>query len=380
MRLLNCTIVLLVFNTIQVFGQNQATKEVSRYWTDLSQEVNINSDSDRKFTLRAQLKIESEDPAASIVLYYLNHNKDENESSIFESARKTKQGWEQLEIEGTLTDQTKSIEIGAYCTYNGKFYFENFELFIQDDNGEMEPFPLINSGFEKEITNNKTVPGWKQGESEGIPIRVKEFILNTILDTVRNSQVLLLEGSGIDSSPDAVGGKAVKGSTAEIEGMISMLNDLKERVEGQVKRLSQYELDHLHDDKANRIGALIMHLAAAEAYYQVFTFESRGFNDEEKKKWQVALSLGDEARDTFKGKEIQYYLDIYNEVRNKTIEELRKRDDTWFKEVQLTYNWTNQYCWFHVMEHQSSHLGQILFLKKRIPPNTEIEIPEEIKD
>ena len=40
-----------------------------------------------------------------------------------------------------------------------------------------------------------------------------------------------------------------------------------------------------------------MHLAAAEAYYQVFTFEGRGFNDEEKEKWQAALDLGAKARE-----------------------------------------------------------------------------------
>ena len=113
-----------------------------------------------------------------------------------------------------------------------------------------------------------------------------------------------------------------------------MLEDLKKRVERKVKNMSQYQIDHLHDEKANRIGALIMHLAAAEVYYQVFTFESRGFNAEEQKQWEVALSLDQAGRDQFQGKDIQYYLDIYNKVRQKTIRELRKRDDQWFQEVQ----------------------------------------------
>ena len=65
---------------------------------------------------------------------------------------------------------------------------------------------------------------------------------------------------------------------------------------------------------------------------------------------------------------------------NKTIEELKKRDDKWFEEQQPSFGWTNEYCWFHVMEHQSSHLGQILFLAKRIPPEAKLELPENIKD
>jgi len=31
----------------------------------------------------------------------------------------------------------------------------------------------------------------------------------------------------------------------------------------------------------------------------------------------------------------------------------------------------NHFAWFHVMEHQSSHLGQILMLRKRIPKKEE---------
>ncbi|WP_431243412.1 hypothetical protein ACQ9BO_01775 [Flavobacterium sp. P21] len=94
------------------------------------------------------------------------------------------------------------------------------------------------------------------------------------------------------------------------------------------------------------------------------------------------MSLDQGARDEFKGHDIQYYLDIYNEVRAKTISELKKRDDAWFATIQMKYDISNQYCWFHVMEHQSSHLGQILFLKKRIPPRQEPlkPIKQEIKN
>lgn len=48
--------------------------------------------------------------------------------------------------------------------------------------------------------------------------------------------------------------------------------------------------------------------------------------------------------------------------------------------MQPSYGMSNHYAWFHVMEHQSSHLGQVLFLRKRIPPEAELKIPETIKD
>jgi len=207
---------------------------------------------------------------------------------------------------------------------------------------------------------------------------VKEFNITSTTDVDDGNSALLIVGSGIKSEITSIGN--VEGASPQIGAMISMLEDLKNRVESRVKNLSQYQLDHLHDEKANRIGALIMHLAAAEKFYQVFTFEGRTFNEEEKKKWDTALNLDEGGRNEFKGHDVQYYLDIYNEVRAKTIEELKKRDDKWFEEIQPAYGWTNHYCWFHVMEHQSSHLGQILFLAKRIPPEAEIKLPENIKD
>jgi hypothetical protein len=54
-------------------------------------------------------------------------------------------------------------------------------------------------------------------------------------------------------------------------------------------------------------------------------------------------------------------LDIYNELEpnDKWVE---KRDDAWFAEEQKRYGWSN-IVGSYVMD-QSSHLGQILFLKK----------------
>lgn len=48
------------------------------------------------------------------------------------------------------------------------------------------------------------------------------------------------------------------------------------------------------------------------------------------------------------------------------------------KSIKMTTD-DNHYYWFHVMEHQSSHLGQILFLKKRIPPEPNIHLKDKKK-
>jgi len=158
--------------------------------------------------------------------------------------------------------------------------------------------------------------------------------------------------------------KPPKGYSHDIGNMISMLDNLKQRVERNVVGLDQAGTDFLLDEEANSAGAIIYHLAATEAYYQAYTFEGRGFNTEEKKKWETALNLGEKARKEYKGKPIRYYLDLYDAVREKTKELLKIKDDKWFE--KKNGNMSNHWAWFHVMEHQANHMGQLALITKRI--------------
>lgn len=157
--------------------------------------------------------------------------------------------------------------------------------------------------------------------------------------------------------------KQEKGFTPHIGVVVSMLDDLKDRVTGSVKGLSIEETDFLLDEEANRIGAMIYHLAATEKYYQLYTFEGRDFNFEERN-WELAQRLGDNARENLLGKPISYYLDIWDEVRAETKRLLKTKDDEWFKEKIGRMN--NHWAWYHVMEHQANHMGQIRLIIKRM--------------
>ena len=371
-------LVLLFLSHLLTYAQAQKT--ISRDWNSFSQTLDIQTATKKKFKVIASVKVESDEPSAWAGVWARTDTKNE-EVGFFDNMRdrpvKEKE-WKSYTVEGTIDSNTKSLSFGGLCLYNGKFYFDKFELFIENDKGVLEPVKLLNSSFETVVKNDE-IPKWNIGISKGEKIKVKEYKITSTKESTDGNYGVLLEGSSIKPRLEAKIGN-VEGASPQIGAMISMLEDLKRRVENTVKNMSQYEIDYLHDAEANRIGSLIMHLAAAEAYYQVFTFENRGFNEEEKKKWNAALNLDQGGRDEFKGHEVQYYLDIYNEVRAKTIAELKKRDDAWFAEVQKEYDWSNQYCWFHVMEHQSSHLGQILFLKKRIPPQKQLNLEQKIKN
>jgi hypothetical protein len=366
----------LLINTIV---NAQTVEEISADWTSFTQSLSIECKTKKKFKVEASVKLVTDDKLAWAGVWARVDNKDE-ENGFFDNMgdRPIKSNtWQSYTVEGTIDNNSKTLHFGGLCEFNGQFYFDNFKLYIENDKGILELVEMPNTSFEQQIANN-LIPKWNHGVVSGKNTKVKEYAISLVDDKTDGKFSLLLEGKGIKSKKSGQIGR-VEGASPQIGAMISMLEDLKDRVESRVKNMSQYELDYLHDEKANRIGSLIMHLAAAEVYYQVYTFENRGYNEEEKKKWQAALDLDNGGRDEFKGHDVQYYLDIYNEVRAKTITELKKRDDAWFNENVKGNDINNHYCWFHVMEHQSSHLGQILFLKKRIPPEVKTEPKPEMK-
>lgn len=163
-----------------------------------------------------------------------------------------------------------------------------------------------------------------------------------------------------------------KGYTNEIGILVSMMDWMRATVMRGVQGISQKELDYLLDNDSNSIGAMLMHLAGTERYYQIDTFKgvdkkelSFDVSDE---MWDAASDLGNKGRAMFKGKSASFYLDTFEEVREYSLNELKNRNDAWLYESTRFFGNqpTNNYCkWFHVVEHESNHNGQIRMIKKR---------------
>lgn len=370
------TIALLIALSVNYHASSQ-TKEISRDWTSFSQSVDASFLKKKvKFKVTAFAKADVADSTAAAGIWVRVDNKN-GERGFFDNmaGRPIRTNvWQAYTVEGFMDENAEKINFGGLCVSNGKFYFDNFEFYIENDKGKFQKAHVDNPGFEEPVVKN-VIPKWSEGTNVLYPIRVKEYTFSSSKDKVHGNLSLMVEGKGIAKDTSNLIGP-IKGYTPQIGTLITMLNNLSKRVEVAVNMLNEKETDHLMDDKANTIGSLVMHLAAAEAYYQVFTFENREFNEEEKKKWGAALDLGEEGRSEFKGHDIAYYLNAYREVRKKTIEELAKRNDEWLAQTLPGADLNNYFCWFHVMEHQSSHLGQILMMKKRLPKR---EVKQEVK-
>jgi uncharacterized damage-inducible protein DinB len=175
------------------------------------------------------------------------------------------------------------------------------------------------------------------------------------------------------SGPNILGPRP--GYSPQIGTFVSQLTWMREAngVLSATKGLTQADLDVLFDTNANAIGALMLHLAATETYYQMNTFDGMKWDtwpDEVKKKWDTAMNLGEPARKAIKGHDRDYYVGILHEVREKSLAEFRKKDDAWLMAADKDWPWgpTNNLCkWFHVCEHEAHHTGQIAMLKKRLP-------------
>lgn len=164
-----------------------------------------------------------------------------------------------------------------------------------------------------------------------------------------------------------------EGYSPQIGTLVSMMNWMRMVMLSSVRGMTTEQLDFLLDEKANTIGAMLYHLAATDAFYHEHTFKGLDWGKWDKSvqdKFGVAMELGDPARKQIKGNNLDFYLNLLQDTREKTLAEFRKRDDKWLLAVDAKWPWgpTNTYCkWFHVCEHESNHNGQIKFLKSRLP-------------
>lgn len=164
-----------------------------------------------------------------------------------------------------------------------------------------------------------------------------------------------------------------KGFSPHVGTLLSTMTMMRAWVVDTVSDLTVEQLDFQIDEQSNSIGAMLLHLAATERYYQLNTFDEMewgSWSDEIKAEWDAAMTLGPEAREEILGNTIDFYLDKLEAVRAVTIEEFAKRNDDWIMKSEKFFGnqLTNNYCkWFHVCEHESNHRGQIKFVMKRMP-------------
>ncbi|MBZ0202729.1 MAG: DinB family protein [Ignavibacteria bacterium] len=162
----------------------------------------------------------------------------------------------------------------------------------------------------------------------------------------------------------------IEGFSPKFSTLVCMMNYSRSVLLQAVEGLSAEQLDHFYDEKSNSIGMLLMHIAAVEKFYQIFTFEQKSDFDIDEEFWKSCLELDENCRSKVKGRDAEFYVQTLNQIRQETLGEFRKRDDNWFMNEEPFWSGlpaNNWFKWFHVMEDEINHRGQINWLKKRLP-------------
>jgi uncharacterized damage-inducible protein DinB len=163
--------------------------------------------------------------------------------------------------------------------------------------------------------------------------------------------------------------RQVEGYTEKVGELVSMLEHTRAVTLEEIKGLDEEELEFQTDEGGNSIGSLLLHIASIEYVHQVISFESRDLNEKELQKWKTPLELGHTARENIRDHPIEFYLRELSQMRKKTISALKKLDDEWLKQENEWGNgvpYNNFYLWFHVMEDEINHRGQIRSIKRQM--------------
>lgn len=70
--------------------------------------------------------------------------------------------WKEYSIQHKIEDEAETIYFGCIATGEAKVWYDDFKMFVKNENKEWIPITIINPGFEEEITTGGTA-GWLSG-------------------------------------------------------------------------------------------------------------------------------------------------------------------------------------------------------------------------
>ncbi|UJF26822.1 DUF664 domain-containing protein [Planococcus sp. 107-1] len=163
--------------------------------------------------------------------------------------------------------------------------------------------------------------------------------------------------------------KPLQGFSGKIGELLFQLDHTRSLTKAEVAGLGEIELDYMEEAASNSIGALLYHMAAIEKVHQVIAFEKRDLTEKELADWSAALELGERGQKEIHGKPLDFYLHLLDDTRKETLRLFKEKEDLWLYEEGVWPNgvsFNQYYLWFHVMEDEISHRGQIRLIKRKL--------------
>ncbi|MFC4453009.1 DinB family protein [Deinococcus sonorensis] len=163
------------------------------------------------------------------------------------------------------------------------------------------------------------------------------------------------------------------GFTPQISVLVGMMHYARLTTREAVEGLSVQELDALPPGFSNSIGMLLAHMAATDRLYQAASFEGRScFEADDYAPYVGAMTFGWKG-EPVRGRTLDDLLAELDATRAETLRQLAEHDDDWLTTLLTApgFDDMNQHwAWFHVMEDELSHRGQIRILRKALALQT----------
>lgn len=156
--------------------------------------------------------------------------------------------------------------------------------------------------------------------------------------------------------------------TSKVGSLVAQLTLTKHTILNKVLGLSVTQLDTILPCSTNTIGTLLMHMSAMEKLHFNIIFLNRTFNSKEKEFWNGTIP-GEFLPGSIQGHDINYYSEIWHNVRGQMLKCLENVEDKWLYNCpmgKLSNMGNNYYLIFHIMEDQLAHYGQIKSMMKRL--------------
>lgn len=160
--------------------------------------------------------------------------------------------------------------------------------------------------------------------------------------------------------------------TPQVGALVDMLVYARLTTLQAVSGLTTGELDFIPAGFSNSIGMLLAHIAAVHRIYHGLSFQARDLlaeGDPSFMPYAGALSMGEQG-EKVRGHDLNWYLRELQEASDITYAELARRDDNWLASRFTFPGWdtpNHHWAWFHVMEDEVSHRGQMRLIRKNLP-------------
>ena len=153
--------------------------------------------------------------------------------------------------------------------------------------------------------------------------------------------------------------------TPRVSNYYSMLQEVRERLLSIIDDLDEEMLDFTPDERNfETIGTLLFHIAAIEWSW---VFEDIDGLEMDYNKFKHAFALrSDVDIPQQKNKKKQFYLNHLKEVREEVFQRLTKFSDEDLDKIieSDAEKFSIEWILFHILEHETMHIGQILLLKR----------------